>query len=297
MGLAATDPVEQPPWESEWEDDPHSQLTKDIPLPNESSDEPGHDFIHFSAYRLYRPEIQNEPVRQEYGLGHPFGVSFGRGPEQNMDITGEGKAGRIISHFAQALRELLNEHRPLSVHFTGTTPSHIHAYHHMLGRLAGEEAGREYKFLRKPGFGGGFHIVHRAAAHAPYYARMREIQPRRVREPEPAGFANLPRGMPPGMLEVGPSADRASDADILRDIPVRNSDSDTRSAKEQAEFLREAERLRAKLAAERMERKSHGLALDDTGEPQFAPEAAATPLPPGMNEPAQIIWTEAQCNH
>ena len=91
LGMAATDPVNQPPWESEWADDPHSQLTKDIPLGDESGGTPGRDFVHFSAYRLYRPEVQNESVRQEYGSRPSCERQFRPRPRTEHGYYGRGQ--------------------------------------------------------------------------------------------------------------------------------------------------------------------------------------------------------------
>ena len=138
---------------------------------------------------------------EEHDLDYPHEVAWGRGPAsgrdeegaalKRYDITGQGKAGQMISHATHALSDLVNRYRPVSVEFSGLEPSRKKAYYHMMQRLAGTNiGGGEYAFLHEQGRGfrsrGGkwidepdyFHIVHKAAAGIPRYQGMQEIPAR-----------------------------------------------------------------------------------------------------------------------
>src|SRR5208282_2587774 len=154
LELAGSEAVEQPPWQ----EDPHfvhgdlGYKTKVAPLGDD-------DYLHFEALADREgkdPDI--ESVRAEHGLDYPHEVLWSRGPGGTsaaggrFDITGEGKAGQLISHASQALRELVHRYRPVSIEFSAHEPSREKAYHHMMRRLARENVGGgEYAFLHEPG--------------------------------------------------------------------------------------------------------------------------------------------------
>ena len=175
MELAGTEPVEQEPWQPKANDEGMS--IKNVPLGE-------HDRLYMEAYA--RPDYLEEEydpsgveIRKANNLAPTHNFQFKRfqGPNDttgSMDITGGGKAGLVISHMTQAIRDLLAK-RPMSVYFTGSGPSRMKTYMHMMRRLEHEGAGGgEYKFLVRNGREGpdqdsfgSYHIVHQAAAHMP----------------------------------------------------------------------------------------------------------------------------------
>ena len=136
----------------------------------------------------------------------------------DFDITKQGRAGEILSHSAQAIKELARDHRPMDIHFSAAEPSRVNAYAHLMRRLAGDqEMSRHYVFLAKPGPAGRpgsgfFSIVHRAAAHLPDYQDMLPIDKDVVSKILPPGMkrgrvagpgkAVLASNLPPGMVPM-----------------------------------------------------------------------------------------------
>ncbi len=83
-----------------------------------------------------------------------------RGPTRDatsgtLRMNKQGKAMQMMSHSAQAVRELVNRFRPVAVEWSaaGDEPSRQDAYHHLLRRLAKEDVGGgEYVFLHEPAY-------------------------------------------------------------------------------------------------------------------------------------------------
>ena len=191
LELAGSEPVEQ----ESWQEDPrftHGVLgfkRKSVQLGDR-------DWLNFEG--LENREDDDPDVAEivsAHGLSHPHEVLWSRGPEKGgevaggrFDVTGEGKAGQMVSHATHALRELVDRYKPVSIEFSGHEPSRQKVYHRMMRRMAeGNVGGGEYVFLHEPGRsfrarGGNiihepayFHIVHQAAADLPRYRDMEEI--------------------------------------------------------------------------------------------------------------------------
>ena len=133
LELAATDPVEQAPWQ------PHERLpgvmVKDVPL--DASGGQG-DRMRIASQPLPPVWGQFDSVRRQYKLGAPQTVAFTRrnGPRDvrgTYDIAGQGKAGLVLSHAAHAVRELVAQ-RPVALIFSAEEKSRNNAYMHMLRR-------------------------------------------------------------------------------------------------------------------------------------------------------------------
>ena len=191
LKLAGNEPVEQEPWQ-EHPDYLQGELgykTKTVPLGDD-------DYLRFEALSSREGEDPDlEEVRAAHGLEYPHEVMWMRGPDKTdafggrTDITGEGKAGQMLSHATHALRELVHHYKPVSVEFSAAAdePSRQKAYHHMMRRLVKENVGNgEYVFLHEPpmqadrewgiyGKPAYFHIVHQAAADLPRYEGMERI--------------------------------------------------------------------------------------------------------------------------
>ncbi|MEI8375681.1 MAG: hypothetical protein WCJ35_22900 [Planctomycetota bacterium] len=187
LELAGSEPVEQEPWQ----EDPNFRSgilgykTKSVPIGD-------NDHLRFEALVNRGDDDDLNDVRDENDLDYPHEVLMSRGTSKRgmngrFSITGQGKSGQVISHISQALRELVNNQKPVSVEFSADEPSRQKAYHHMMRRLAKEGAGNgEYAFLHEPGteddthYGirgkpAYYHIVHIAAADLPRYRDMEEV--------------------------------------------------------------------------------------------------------------------------
>ena len=117
--------------------------------------------------RAHRTQVSN-------GVDYPHHVNFMRGEGKSgasdgtFEITGEGKAGTILSHAVHAIKELARNYNPMDIHFTAAEPSRVKAYAHLMHRLAGDkELGQHYVFLTRRGAAGrpgsgSFYVVHRA---------------------------------------------------------------------------------------------------------------------------------------
>ena len=130
LELAGNEPVEQEPWQEQQgvTKGGLSYKTKFVPLGD-------NDYLHFESLSDSEgndPDV--ESVREQYGLDYPHEVLWGRGPRTTepfsgkFDVTGEGKAGQMISHASQALRELVDRYKPVSVEFSAHEPSRQKAY-------------------------------------------------------------------------------------------------------------------------------------------------------------------------
>ena len=159
------------------------------------------DYLNFESFINRDADAQDpeqEQVRREHDLDHPHEVLWSRSShpapagDGRFEVTGQGKAGPMLSHATHALRELVDEHRPVSIEFSAKEPSRIKAYHHMMRRMAKEQTGGgEYEFLHEPGHSfrarngvmihepAYFHIVHKAAADLPRYEGMERISGKR----------------------------------------------------------------------------------------------------------------------
>jgi len=190
LELAGTEPVEQEPWQ----EDPNFKSgvlgykTKSVPLGDK-------DYLNFESLTNREGEDPDiEDVRSANNLDYPHEVLMSRaqgragGANGRFGITGQGKAGQIISHSAQALRGLINRYKPVSVEFSAAEPSRMKAYRHLMRRLAEEGVGNgKYAFLHEPGYeylshegepvwkSEYYHIVHHAAVDLPKYWDMEPI--------------------------------------------------------------------------------------------------------------------------
>ena len=107
------------------------------------------------------------------------------------NITGEGKAPQFLSQGHHAIRELLAEHRPVSLSFSAEEPKRQRLYYRLMQNLAKDPvASKQYKFYGAPDHY-YFHIVHNSVAGmAPMYHKMSTM------EITPGEHASV---LPPGM--------------------------------------------------------------------------------------------------
>ena len=215
LELAGSEPVEQEPWV----ENPRF-LTGSMGYKTKLAPLGGDDYLHFEAMEDREGNNREgsggddaalHDIAEENGLSHPHEVLWGRGPKSTtgsahgrFGVTGEGKAGLVLSHATHALHELVRRYRPVSVEFSGREPSREKAYLHMMRRLAGDRIGNgEYVLFHEPGDSfrvrGGrtvhepayFHIVHKSAADLPRYQQMEIITPRqKVAMANESGFGS-----------------------------------------------------------------------------------------------------------
>ncbi len=172
LELAGTDPVEQESWQVQnLQGTPYK--VKDVPL-GEGED----NVLHFQAAPqrslIFTPET--ETIRRTNGLDLPHDLLITRGKTYSKDITGQGKSPQFLSHGHHAVRDFLQQYRPMALTFTAQEPSRQKAYYHVMRNLAKDpQASKEYRFFGKPG-DYYFHAVHKSIAEIPFYAGMRKME-------------------------------------------------------------------------------------------------------------------------
>ena len=222
LELAGRDPVEQEPWKVQ------NNMGEPWKVKTVRIGEGPDDILHFMAAPRKPPEFtpELEEIQEQHGLDDPHSLTVLRGRRMRYNITGEGKAPQFLSHGHHAIRELLQEHRPVSVTFSAEEPSRQRLYYRIMRSLAKDPAAsKEYRFYGSPEHY-YFHIVHKAVAgRAPMYDKMGTMEI--SGEPEAKATVALPPGMqsaaeqaigaanrgdlPPGMLKL---ADEPSEQHI-----------------------------------------------------------------------------------
>ena len=176
LELAATEPVDQPPWEE------HGNMLGEVPikmkevyLPDKADpeNEKKGDTLTFTVAPFTDLPPEHEALRHAENLGYPHDFGFqrskGKGRKQgSYGITKEGRAGEIMSHAAHAVKEFLTQYQPMELHFSAAEESRQKAYAHLVRRVASDpDLAREYRIVRDADNPSSFNIVHRSAMDLP----------------------------------------------------------------------------------------------------------------------------------
>jgi hypothetical protein len=196
LGLAGTEPVEQPPWREPYTGaDSHYKQVRLGPR----------DYATFNMYPVFgRSPIEGEhEAEQEHGLESPREFTFTRseGPTEygTMDIAGQGQAGHVMSHATEALHDYLTHHRPsyVKIGAYNINGSRAKLYRHVLAKAFEKLKAQhpDYVIGGSPS-GMEFYITHKAIAKLK--------QPHKLSNKLPVGMsAEVMRGhytsLPPGM--------------------------------------------------------------------------------------------------
>ena len=149
LELAATDPVQQPPWDEYGMGGGETPIKSKYVSLHDGPATP--EFLKHHADTLYfeaapSPYLDRQArfLQIAHGLDYPHQIGFSRGEGHagaamgSFDVTGQGKAAQVLSHAAHAIKELARDYRPMDMHFTAAEGSRVRAYAHLMRRIVSD---------------------------------------------------------------------------------------------------------------------------------------------------------------